>query len=61
MLDTESVPAASPAASAALDLGMSRERVVRLVQSGVLTGRIEGGRWLVDTGSIERYKEQGAT
>ena len=62
MLDTEGVPAKSPAALAALDLGISRERVVRLVQRGVLMGSIEGGRWLVDTRSIERYKaqEQGA-
>ena len=60
MLETEGVPPKSPAALAALDLGISRERVVRLVQSGVLTGSVEKGRWLVDTRSIGRYKEQQA-
>ena len=56
MIDTEEVPAAS----AAYDLEISRERVVRLVQMRVLAGRLEGGRWLVDSRSIERFKQEAA-
>ena len=52
MSDTEEVGAAA----AAYDLEISRERLVRLIQTRVLTGRIAGGRWLVDSRSIERYK-----
>ena len=56
MTDTQEVSAAS----AAYDLEISRERVVRLVQMRVLAGRLEGGRWLVDSRSIELYKQPGA-
>ena len=46
------------ATSAAHELRISRERVVRLVQRGLLDGKNEDGRWLVDPRSIERYKAQ---
>lgn len=48
------------AASAAHELGISRERVVRLVQRHVLIGRIEGGRWLVDSRSLQQYKRESS-
>ena len=55
MTDTQEVSAAS----AAYDLEISRERVVRLVQKRLLVGRVVGGRWFVDSRSIEQYKRQG--
>ncbi len=36
-----------PASEAARHLRMSRERVVRMVQSGALAGQQIAGRWLV--------------
>lgn len=35
------------APEAAVRLGRSREAVIRAVQKGELSGRLEGGRWVV--------------
>ncbi|MGE0554333.1 MAG: helix-turn-helix domain-containing protein [Gemmatimonadales bacterium] len=45
---------------AALAAGEGRERVVRLVQRGVLAGRCVGGRYLIDRASLERWLAQRA-
>ena len=44
-----------PATEAAMRLGISRERTVRLIQCGVLRGRRKNGRWLADSRIIEEY------
>jgi excisionase family DNA binding protein len=49
------LPAELTAASAALRLRLSRERVIRLVQRGELAGRRDPERgWLVDRADVER-------
>ena len=48
------------ATSAAHDLGISRERVVRLVQKRLLDGRNVDGRWLVDRRSLEGFDPAAA-
>lgn len=40
---------------AAQRLGLSWERAWRLLLSGALTGRKDGGRWLVSVSSVEHY------
>lgn len=40
---------------AALRIRASRERLLRLVQTGQLAGGQEGGRWWVDESSVERF------
>jgi hypothetical protein len=44
-----------PAAEGALQLGMSRERLVRLIQSGELAGRRDSDQgWLVAQAAVEQ-------
>ena len=44
-----------PATEAAMRLGISRERTVRLIQCGVLRGRRKNGRWLANSCSVDEY------
>ena len=44
-----------PATEAAMQLGISRERTVRLIQCGVLRGRRKNGSWLADPCSVDEY------
>ncbi len=46
-----------PATEAAMRLGISRERTVRLIQCGVLRGRRENGRWWASERSVDAYLE----
>lgn len=41
---------------AAIELGMSREAVVRLVQSGKIAGRRERGRYFVELNALRRWR-----
>jgi hypothetical protein len=45
-----------PAAQAALRLGISRERLIRLVQTGELKGRRSERGWLVELAALERLR-----
>ncbi len=48
-----------PAVIVAQRLGMSAERVRRLVLAGHLTGELVAGRWLVNEASVERAVKMG--
>jgi len=48
-----------PAVTVALELGISAERVRRLIQAGVLSGEQVAGRWLVDDESVARARRSG--
>jgi hypothetical protein len=43
-------------AEAALRLGLSWQRAWRLVLTGEIVGRKRDGRWVVDSESVERYR-----
>ncbi len=43
------------ASVAAAAVGVSRERVIRLVQRGIVPGGNRYGRWLVDLAALERH------
>jgi hypothetical protein len=43
---------------AAVEAHTSRERIVRLIQSGVLRGRLIGGKYFVDRDSFRGWLEQ---
>ena len=45
-----------PLADAAMRLGVSWSAAWRLLLTGKLQGRKEGGRWIVDADSLERAK-----
>ncbi len=48
------------AVEAAVILGVSRERVIRMVQRGTLAGRRDPERgWLVRRAAVERLRRQG--
>ncbi len=48
-------------AEAALELGQTRERVLRLIMSHRLIGRrTPAGRWMVETASLDEYKKHSA-
>ena len=50
-----------PAAEAALRLGMSRERLIRLIQNGQLEGRRDPRLgWLVGQAAVERLRRTHA-
>lgn len=50
-----------PATEAAVRAGISRERVIRLIQAGDLKGRRdERGRWVVDAISLQRWSKRKA-
>ena len=51
MSDTAEIPISE----AALRLGISRERAIRLVHIGAIQGGQRYGRWLADSRSIEEY------
>ncbi len=40
---------------AAHEAGVSRERIVRLVQCGTIEGQLVAGRWLVERASLDRF------
>lgn len=45
-----------PLADAAMRLGVSWQQAWRLLLTGTLQGRKDGGRWVVDAESLERTK-----
>jgi hypothetical protein len=49
-----------PLSDAALELGMTRERVMRRVQSGQLEGGKIYGHWVVSRAAIERARAEAA-
>jgi hypothetical protein len=49
-----------PAAQAALRLGISRERLIRLVQTRELKGRRDERGWWVELAGLERLKPRAA-
>lgn len=48
-----------PLPDAALRLQLSRERALRLLLSGVLTGGRRGTRWFVTSNSIDAFLKAG--
>lgn len=56
-METRKSPREITASAAALRLGISRERVVRLVQRGALAGRrTADGTWLVHVDAVEAMR-----
>lgn len=49
-----------PAPAAALAGGISRERIVRLIQRGEVVGKLANGRWFVAVGEVERLRQSAA-
>jgi hypothetical protein len=47
-----------PANEAALQIRISRERLIRLVQSGELTGCLNNGHWFVDRSALAEFQRQ---
>jgi hypothetical protein len=43
------------AAAAAPEIGISRERLIRLIQTRAVRGGLERGRWVVDPESLREY------
>ncbi|MFI5168079.1 MAG: helix-turn-helix domain-containing protein [Thermoanaerobaculales bacterium] len=46
---------------AARRLGLSREQVLRRIGRGLLAAEQVGGRWLVDSASVEHYRSREDT
>ncbi len=49
-----------PVAEVAIRLAMSRERAIRLIQTGRLPGGLKGGRWFAELRGIERLCRERA-
>jgi hypothetical protein len=49
-----------PLTAAALQLGISWQRAWRLVLTGEISGSKRGGRWFVDTVSLEQFGESAS-
>lgn len=53
-------PKMIPVTLAALRLGLSRERVIRMVTMGKLKGDLVDGRWMVDLSALPASVASGA-
>jgi len=42
----------------ALRLGLSRERVIRKIQLGEISGRVVAGKWIANEASVRRLEQQ---
>lgn len=47
-----------PVSEASLRLGLTREQVIRRIQTRVLEGRLDAGRWMVGRESLEQLARE---